>query len=262
MPEFVTYKAIRGKYLISQNLSLFKDKCDILKTRKNYLQDVLNDLFPLYKPDTDISAAGWAVNHLIFPGFIDQINWIYNFLNEHEIEVEGIRTKDEFFKSGSTYFVELMMQWFSEYEMILREAHHRSLWHDLYDCRTEFHVENSEIAPGFVVHHLEFGYFLPCVASLSWALVSKWVNQYSAKWKNVLYPFTLSDNPHAVSFKQLYNFETKTEIVGHETTYTIVSLQRDHGWPYERYHGRSYLSADAHHKKEAKIQSRNEKASA
>ncbi|KAG0139366.1 hypothetical protein CROQUDRAFT_137172 [Cronartium quercuum f. sp. fusiforme G11] len=260
--KFAAYTAIRGKYLITKNLSLFEDKYKILETSKNILQGVLEEFFPSYNPKQDISEAGWIVDHVIFPGFIDQINWIYEFLNKQGIKGEGIGTKDEFFKLGSTYFVELMKQWFSEYEAILEEACYCRLWHDLYKCRTEFHAENVEIAPGFIIHHLEFGHFVNCLASLTLTFVSKWFHQHSAKWENVLYPFTLPESRHGRSFKVVYNVQTRTNIEGSGQTYFISSLQEKYGWPYTFHAKRKFLNTEPHRQREANIQSTNEKASA
>ncbi|KAG0139458.1 hypothetical protein CROQUDRAFT_101515 [Cronartium quercuum f. sp. fusiforme G11] len=77
------------------------------------------------------------------------------FFVKPEFKVKGIKTKDEFFELGSTYFAELMKQWFSEYEAILQEARQSLGWEELYSNREKFCVQILEIAPGLIVHHLE-----------------------------------------------------------------------------------------------------------
>ncbi|KAG0139402.1 hypothetical protein CROQUDRAFT_137164 [Cronartium quercuum f. sp. fusiforme G11] len=156
----------------------------------------------------------------------------------------------------------LMKQWFSEYEAILEEACYRRLWHELYECRREFHAENLEIAPGFIVHHLEFGSFINSLASLTSALVSNWFYQHSAKWKNVLYPFALPETHQSDSFKVVYNHQTRTNIEGSRQTYVISSLQEKYGWPYIYHAKRKFLNTEPRRQRQANIQSTNEKASA
>ncbi|KAG0140701.1 hypothetical protein CROQUDRAFT_689249 [Cronartium quercuum f. sp. fusiforme G11] len=161
--QIVAYRAIKGEDLIQQKPSLFEGKYDILKTNKNRLEVVLNEKIPVYDSEKDISVAGWP-----------------------QSRGEEIGTKDEFFESALTYFVELMKQWFSEYEAILKEVRQGLDWKELYSNRVKFCVEFLEIAPGLIVHHLEFGNSVPNLQSLSWALVFKWLHQYSATLHNIV----------------------------------------------------------------------------
>ncbi|KAG0139509.1 hypothetical protein CROQUDRAFT_696828 [Cronartium quercuum f. sp. fusiforme G11] len=222
--HLVAYKAIRGKDLISQNLSLFEGKHDILETNEKGLENFLKAKFPAYYHRKDISVAGWFVNHVIFTGFIHQIHWIYEFINKQGSMREELKTKHEFFESGLTYFVELMKQWFSEYEAILKEALQRSCWEELYSNREKFCVEFLEIAPGLIVHHLEFGNSVANLPSLSWALVFKWLCQYSAKLHNIL-----NDHPTSpqggLLLKRAYFKEAMHSIEGDRQSYHISLLK-------------------------------------
>ncbi|KAG0140428.1 hypothetical protein CROQUDRAFT_718647 [Cronartium quercuum f. sp. fusiforme G11] len=206
------YIAISANHLKAERPFIFKNGYETLEKYKNSLEAVLAELFPWYnnrkktKKSPNISVAGWLVKYLLFPAFIHQIDWTYEFFTNLRPGLE-IRTKDNLFESGSTYFLNLMKDWFIEYENLLKEVRRLSLWEQLEKTRTWFGTEQFKQTPGFFVHHLEFGRYHCNLQSLSWIILFKWLSECEAKWSEILQEYSTTDTLLATLFKKKYNFE-------------------------------------------------------
>ncbi|KAG0151839.1 hypothetical protein CROQUDRAFT_86026 [Cronartium quercuum f. sp. fusiforme G11] len=212
------YIAISAKHLIEERPFIFDNKYETLEKCKNSLEAVLAKLFPWYNKGKelnrplDISVAGWLVKYLLFPTFIHQIDWTYEFFTNLKHEPE-IQTKDNLFELGSTYFVNLMKDWFIGYENLLKEGCRLSLRQQLKKLTTWFSTEQFEQTPSFFVHHLEFGNYHYNLQSLSWIILFKWLSECEAQWSEPLQRYSTTGSFLATLFKKKYNFEIRMKFM-------------------------------------------------
>ncbi|KAH9811783.1 hypothetical protein DFH28DRAFT_980477 [Melampsora americana] len=193
--KLILFAVHLGEQKIEENKAIFADMDTFWSEQKERLRISLRRIFPQTERASE-SVALWLGEQILFPSFIDRVNFIHS-LNRVALKHSQLALTME---SAKEYF----KKWISE-EVDDLKNHLDSLTDEekvklcLYDYRFHLYVTTGMTR----LYSFEFGYQkASSLTSLPWAIIDGWLSKDVKGWKTGM-PYGFS------AFKPLYNKEIK-----------------------------------------------------